>query len=388
MRFFNYINEERIEKIFFVKPSEIRLDGPRELLAYALGATLYMPATRMTIVDDIIKNRKLGLASMVLCMEDAIDDADVQKAEENFFSTFKQLHEALYSGKLESSDIPMIFARIRNAETLRRILERFEELNLLCGFVLPKFSHKNGEEYFSILKEVNSKSNKQFYVMPILESPEIIYRENRVDELVRINDILDRNKEMVLNVRIGATDLCGLYSIRREFDQTVYDIAVIRNCIADIINIFLRAGSGYVVSGPVWEYFSSGSRILKPLLRESAFVSELGREGLQKRTYMINQYLDGLIKETLLDKANGLTGKTVIHPSHVSIVNALQVVTHEEYEDAKMIMEGLQNGAVKSTYNNKMNECKPHLYWAQKVMIKSRIYGVLNENRNYTSLFI
>ena len=49
--------------------------------------------------------------------------------------------------------------------------------------------------------------------------------------------------------------------------------------------------------------------------------------------------MDGLIREILMDIANGLTGKTIIHPSHIKVVQALNVVTFEEYLDALTINE-------------------------------------------------
>ncbi len=67
--------------------------------------------------------------------------------------------------------------------------------------------------------------------------------------------------------------------------------------------------------------------------------------------------MDGLIREIILDKENGFIGKTVIHPTHLIMVNALYVVTHEEYLDAYGILEENSSGGVfKSTYENKMNE--------------------------------
>ena len=44
--------------------------------------------------------------------------------------------------------------------------------------------------------------------------------------------------------------------------------------------------------------------------------------------------MDGLLREIELDRANGLLGKTCIHPSHVLPVHALSVVSHEEFSDA------------------------------------------------------
>ena len=71
--------------------------------------------------------------------------------------------------------------------------------------------------------------------------------------------------------------------------------------------------------------------MFKPLLRESPFIEHAERE---LRGKLIRKDLDGLIREVALDKANGLIGKTVIHPSHVAAVHALSVVTLEEYTDA------------------------------------------------------
>ena len=39
-----------------------------------------------------------------------------------------------------------------------------------------------------------------------------------------------------------------------------------------------------------------------------------------------------------LDRLNGLIGKTIIHPTHIDAVNAMYVVSHEDYIDAQGIM--------------------------------------------------
>jgi citrate lyase beta subunit len=192
---------------------------------------------------------------------------------------------------------------------------------------------------------------------------------------------LDNFREFILNVRIGATDFCGLYGIRRSADTTVYEITVLRDCIADIINLFQRADCPYVISGPVWEYFSTKERLLKPQLRQTPFRNHFGDVGMKWRSEWIDQNMDGLIREILLDIANGLVGKTIIHPSHIKVVQALNVVTYEEYVDALNIIESANGefGVKKSQFLNKMNEIKPHYYWAQRILLKSEVYGVLNE---------
>ena len=86
-----------------------------------------------------------------------------------------------------------------------------------------------------------------------------------------------------------------------------------------------------------------------------------------------------------MDLTNGLIGKTVIHPSHVNVVQSLNVVTKEEYLDALTILDHANGemGVLKSNSQNKMNEIKPHYKWAMKIMTKSTIYGVYHEKYNF-----
>ena len=103
---------------------------------------------------------------------------------------------------------------------------------------------------------------------------------------------------------------------------------------------------------------------------------------------MISNYVDGLIYEVIMDKENGIVGKTIIHPSHIIPVQALYAVTHEEFTDAATIMANNNGlwGVMRSQYANKMNEIKPHSNWASRIMARSQIYGVLHEQQHYISL--
>lgn len=389
MKHYNHLTEEQKDKLFYIKPKEFTKYSPKEYLSLALGGTLYMPCTRPTIADEIIEKKHPSLTSMVMCLEDAIGDEQIQEAETNLLKNMQILNKALEDGSITENDLPLMFVRVRNADQLKRLLTNVEDLKILCGFVLPKFSSKTGINYLRLIQMSNEIYDTNFYAMPILESSDVIYKETRLTELLTIKGILDSFKEIVLNVRLGATDFSSLFGIRRGMDFTIYDIAVIKDCITDIINVFNRKDEGYVISGPVWEYFSNHTRILKPMLRETPFIKSRGKQGLVDRKDLINDYkaIDGLIREVILDKANGLVGKTMIHPSHISFVNSLQIVTQEEYEDAKSILESQGIGVVKSGAGNKMNEIKPHTSWAMRIMAKSKIYGVMKKDENYTSLF-
>ncbi|AZB44713.1 citrate lyase subunit beta [Bacillus sp. FJAT-42376] len=383
-----------LDDIFYSKPISFSRTSSKEQLAYALGATLYMPGTREQISSDVLSGKYLegkheGLTSMAICLEDSIGDNEVEAAEVNTVEQLRNIYTSMETGSFHEDSLPLIFIRVREAEQMKRLIGRLgKAAGVLCGFIFPKFTASNGRVYFEALQEANKDLGLTLYGMPILESYEIIYKESRTDALCGIKELLDHYYPLVLNVRIGATDFSGLFGIRRSSDTTIYDISVIRDCITDIINLFGRSSKEYVISGPVWEYFYGSKRIMKPQIRQSPFQQAFGRNGLQVRTEMISRFEDALIHEIMLDKTNGLVGKTVIHPTHVKVVHALNVVTHEEYMDARSILESLDgtNGVFKSSYANKMNEVKPHTNWARKVLLKSSIYGVLHEQQSFIDL--
>lgn len=387
MRFFSNLYENEIQQYFYKSPSSFNKFSPREILSYGLGATLYMPATKRNIHEDIITKKHAGLTSLVICLEDAIGDDEVEIAEQTLIDEITNLYEGIEKGFIELDDLPLIFIRIRNLQQLNRITNCLgERLQVITGIVIPKFRKENGEP---ILHEIAKlRDITPLYAMPILESKEIIYKETRVKELLEIKELIDEYKDIVLNVRIGATDFSGLFGIRRSSDTTVYDIAVIRDCITDIINMFVRLDSPYVVSGPVWEYFSSPERVLKPQIRQTPFREKYGNEGLKLREEIIGSHMDGFIREILMDIANGIVGKTIIHPTHIQVVQALNAVSYEEYLDAEHILAGSNGkvGVMKSSFSNKMNEVKPHFYWANKIMLKSQTYGVLQNEYTYVDL--
>ncbi|PLR98738.1 HpcH/HpaI aldolase/citrate lyase family protein [Bacillus sp. T33-2] len=388
MRHFNYLSKEK-EAIFYQMPHDFSKDSEREMLANSLGAVLYMPGTRISICDEIISGKHDGLTSMVLCLEDAVSDREVERAEWNVVAQLRQLSSIIDDGLFAYEQLPLIFIRVRSADQMDMISGQLgSSMNVITGFVFPKFSSNNGVGFLDRLNEINGKNGPNLYGMPILETPEIIYKESRMNELLGIKQLLDENYGNILNVRMGATDFCGLFGIRRSSDSTIYDITVIRDCIADIVNVFARSQKEYTVSGPVWEYFNKGERVFKPQLRQTPFQSSMGQEGLSIRKGMLNQNLDGLIKEVIMDKNNGLTGKTIIHPTHIKPVHAFSVVTFEEYMDAVSIVENANGeaGVMKSMHANKMNEVKPHYNWAKKILAKAKSYGVFHDQNSYIDL--
>ncbi|MBP2000842.1 citrate lyase beta subunit [Paenibacillus shirakamiensis] len=393
MRYFDYLSSEEENSLFYSAPTSFSNYSPKDILAYAVGAALYMPATREGISDEILNRKIKGLVTKVIDLEDAIGENQVPLAEESLCQQIWKVHSLITTGSIDSSHLPLIFIRVRNGEQLQRLIDTLgESIAVITGFTLPKFSMENGKQYFEIISSYNMKKPSSFptlYGMPILETADVIYLESRTDTLLNIKSLLHEYKDFVLNVRIGATDFSSLFGLRRSPDMTIYDISVIRDCIADIVNMFGRFQDHFVISGPVWEYFKS-DRVLKPQLRQTPFEDAAGSDGRKLRMDYINIYVDGLLREVMLDKENGIIGKTIIHPSHILPVQSLYAVTHEEYCDALNIMEHNHGnlGVFKSQYKNKMNEIKPHLNWADGILKRSKIYGVLNEHKNFTSLLI
>jgi len=388
LRYFDFLDENTSKNIFYKKPSPIDRHNDLHHSKYALGATLYMPAGRDDFSSIILTNKYPEMNSLVLCLEDAIKDEDVIASEQAVLKGINIIKNALDTGELSPHSLPLIFIRIRNAEHLSSFSKALEPYrSILSGFVLPKFDEVNGHDYVKSIDTLNQLNDNKYWFMPILESESIIFSETRKVALHTIKDILDPYEDQILNIRIGATDFCSHFGIRRGKDVTIYQIQVVSECITDILNFFARSKSSYIVSGPVWEYFPNNLRLLKPLLRSTPFNDVLGMEGLDFRKKLIEYNLDGLIREIILDKENGFIGKTVIHPSHLIMVNALYVVTHEEYLDAYGILEENNSGGVfKSTYENKMNEIKPHTQWAKKIMKRAEVYGVFNKGYDYLSI--
>ncbi|MDT0435027.1 MULTISPECIES: HpcH/HpaI aldolase/citrate lyase family protein [Streptomyces] len=381
MRHFGHIAPEVRQRLFHREPCEFGTGSPARLLAAALGATLYSPATRPRLADDIVRQAELGVVSMVLCLEDSIDDADVPAGEENLVRQFADL------AARPGADLPLLFIRVRTPEQIPDLVARLgDDVRLLSGFVFPKFTEERGIPFLEALACAENSSGQRLFGMPVLESPELLYRESRVETLEGIARAVDKYRDRVLALRLGVTDFCSSYGLRRAPDMTAYDVQIVASVIADVVNMLGRAdGTGFTVTGPVWEYFRVPERMFKPMLRNSPF---LEGQAVELRMKLIEHAMDGLLREISLDQANGLSGKTCIHPSHVLPVHALSVVSHEEFCDAADILrpERGGGGVLRSAYTNKMNEVKPHRAWAERTMLRAEVFGVAREDVSFVDL--
>ena len=178
-----------------------------------------------------------------------------------------------------------------------------------------------------------------------------MYRQLRMENLLYMNDKLRQIADNVLNIRVGGADFCSVFGIRRGIHDDIYDIGVVRSVLNDIVNVF---GKNYVVSGPVWEFFEN------------------------KEHPEDTRWSDGLRREIYADKLNGFIGKTSIHPSQLSVIQEMLVVSKTDYDDAMNILGMNTNtvGVKKSVAGNRMNEAKTHSNWARKTIGLAKVYGV------------
>ncbi len=329
----------------YLQGIEWNKNSNKEILQYAIGALLYTPATNKSIVDKTIQNLK----SIALCLEDAIME-NLEYAEEVLSNSISKIYNNLSQNKISINELPLIFIRIRNVEQLKRIFNKLNSFKeVLTGFIIPKFNSKNAKEYLNEFEIILNKTNN-IYIMPIIESDNIIHIETRIDELIKIQNILKPISNYVLNIRVGGNDFCNYYGFRRNISQTIYDINVVSNVLTDIINVF---GRDYIVSAPVWEYFEDSK--------------------------IKTNWAEGLKRELTLDKLNGFIGKTCIHPSQLKAIQNSLIVNYNDYQDAKNILGwkddilGVQKGS-----NGRMNEVKAHKNWAEKTINLAKIYGVEN----------
>ncbi|NLU71673.1 HpcH/HpaI aldolase/citrate lyase family protein [Streptomyces sp. HNM0575] len=384
MRHFGHLAPEERRGLFQHEPAEFTSESPGRTLATALGATLYCPATRGGLADDVRKQNRRGVVSMVLCLEDSISDADVSAAETNLVRQFEQLADG--GAGVPANEIPLLFIRVREPAQIMDLVVRLgPAAALLSGFVLPKFTEERGIPFLEALGEAESAAGRRLFAMPVLESPELMHLETRAGTLAGIARTVDKYRERVLALRLGVTDFCSAYGLRRTPEMTAYDVQLVASVIGDVVNVLGRAdGTGYTVTGPVWEYFRLQERMFKPQLRQSIFT---GRAE-ELRTALIDHDMDGLLREIELDRVNGLQGKTCIHPSHVLPVHALSVVSLEEFSDATDILrpERSGGGVVRSAYTNKMNEVKPHRAWAERTLLRAELFGVAREGVGFVDL--
>ncbi|MEJ7783686.1 MAG: HpcH/HpaI aldolase/citrate lyase family protein [Solirubrobacteraceae bacterium] len=388
LRRFAHLDAQTSSTLFHLPPQSLRASTDVRDVGAALGAVLYCPATSPHAGERLLNGYWPGVTAMVFCLEDAIADRDVTIGE----GRVRQLL-ALVRSRVEHAGtrdhVPLVFVRVRTPEHLEGLLQRWGRLaDELDGFVLPKIGAVSAAEHLRIIASAQRGRDRPLWALPIVEGPDIALRESRLQALLQLRETLVTYRQLVPSVRVGATDLSGIWGLRRSRDFTIYDIAVVRDIIADLVNVLGRDPAGPAISGPVWEYVREDP-VFKPRLRQTPFTEEFGAQlGTELRRDLVASAIDGLLRETLLDRANGLHGKTVIHPHHAGAVDAAHAVSHEEWISAQAVAEAVQAGDGVSVAGGgpRMNEPKPHALWAQRTIGRAHAFGVLHAEHSFFAL--
>ena len=314
------------------------------LSGYSVGPLLYCPATNTGIYQSLI-SEKFGTGfSLAFCLEDTIADQHVEMAEHLLVQTIQKL----YNYKQEHDYyLPKIFIRIRNKGQIKRLYQNLGQAAVLVkGFNIPKITLENADSYITEIRAVNLNIHNTVYMMPIIESPDIIPMLQRQDILYGLKEKFDAVSPLVLNVRVGGNDLCHAFGFRRRNNESIHSIGPIHQIFSDVMTVF---GMNYVISAAVWEYYNGDG------------------------------WDSGLSRELEEDRLNGFIGKTIIHPNQISLVKEAYKVPKKDYEDARQIL-GWEKDAhtlvLGSVSRERMNECKTHSNWAKRVMMQAEAYGV------------
>ena len=299
------------------------------LSPWNLGATLYMPATREDIADAVMHGKIPGLRSLVICLEDAISEADIPVALKNLGLLLHKLSVCMRSRG--NNDWPLVFIRPRHAAMGKLLKERYD-LFAVDGFVLPKFTLNSLSEWWGIMRGTH------LCIMPTLETENIF-------DVVQMRELATRLvehpcHEHIIALRIGGNDLMNVLSLRRPRGLTLYD-SPMGYVIKMLVSVF--GPLDFALTAPVCEH-------------------------IDDHTIMA--------KELTLDIAHGLVGKSAIHPSQIEVIQNALMVTPSEHSEAMRILNSTQ-----AVFKSQGAMCEPatHSRWAARILDRAHFYGLQNE---------
>lgn len=291
---------------------------------YALGATLYMPATRADILE-VARGQKLpGLRSLVICLEDAVAATDVEDA----LRSLRDVLTAIGREEGDAANRPLVFVRPRDA-AMAAVLNDWPQISAADGFVVPKLS------LASLGQWVQAASNPGLLLMPTLETSDVYNPSAMVELGCALRTQLG---ERILAVRIGGNDLMGCLGLRRNPTTTLYQtpMGYVIPMLAGVLG-----AQGFALTAPVFEQLAT------PHL---------------------------LAQELELDIAHGLVGKTAIHPSQIAQIHDGFRVPIEDLNCARMIVNDAAPAVFR--HNDAMVEPATHYNWAINVIERAKWHGV------------
>ncbi|MCI0462539.1 MAG: HpcH/HpaI aldolase/citrate lyase family protein [Gemmataceae bacterium] len=293
-----------------------------------LGASLYVPATHPDLLPIGNREKYPQLRSVIFCTEDAVRADDVPRALANLGAALPRFEPASL----------LRYVRVRNPAVLRSLLG-LTEVGRLDGFVLPKVTAANLDDYFRAFADTDP-----FEVMVTLETVEV-FDTARMAEL---RDLLCRpeHRRRILSLRVGGNDLFNLLGLRRPRGRSIYSTPL-RLTIANLVTTFRP--HGFNLAAPVFEYLDRG---------------------------------DVLAREVRHDLAMGLFGKSAIHPQQVPLIESAYRVTPAELEMAERVLAW--DAPPVFRLHDAMCEPATHRTWALLTRERAQLYGIADRKATPT----
>lgn len=294
--------------------------GSQMFAAYSLGATLYMPVIHPKVPDIVSGLSPSPASSIVLCLEDALHEADVEQG-------IRTLTELLKSRPGDKGSRPQVFIRPRSYDMACR-LRAIDGITQMDGFVLPKARTETAPDWISLLSGTTLK------LMPTIETPEFFDPAR----LIQFRDLLlSAGPDRIAAVRIGGNDLLGAMALRRVRGMTAYE-------------------------GPLGWFLSMAASILIPAgIPVSAPVFDIIED------------LDTLRREVARDVEMGFVSKTAIHPAQVPIIEGALGVSETDLRAARAILE--RNAGAVFQIGGVMCEPATHAAWARRTLARAEHFG-------------
>ena len=378
MRHYMHLSDSELNKIFYKKPEAFDNTTKKNQLRYALGATLYLPATKY-IAPYLLEKRYSHLTSFVMCFENLIEERNINIAEKTLLNTLRTLKMAENENRINKDELPLFFIHVRDPLQFERLYEILikekDIISYISGFFLPKFNSNNADAYLSTVKKIRLIS-EYTYALPIIESKEIISLASRISELITLEKTIFEYRDMILGIRIGGSYINSVLGVNSLEAMSIYDVGITASIIYDIINSFINLSYEDIAI-----YSSSWDKKITSFQTVSKSSNAFDQNKvIYNHAFTHDPSLDGFIREILLDKLNGCVGKTVVYPNQISIVNALYSVERKDYELALSINSSNEPSL---NYGEQIN----NKIWSNKILSLSKIYGVLNENYSAVDLF-
>ena len=294
--------------------------------AYTLGATLYMPVIHPK-VPDILSGRagwsECPASSIVLCLEDALDDGDVERG----IAVLRRVLKNVYHRRNLR-----VFVRPRSLEMAHR-LSGFRDINQVEGFIAPKVRIETAGDWMDIVRAADLR------IMPTLETSEF-FDPGRI---AAIRDIFNGfDHRLISAIRLGGNDFLGALGLRRQRGITSWE-GPLAWILSMCSSMFISAG--YPVAAPVFDIIDD---------------------------------TETLRRECIRDIAAGFISKTAIHPVQVGIIEGAMRVTNDDIWRARSILD--KNAGAVFQIGGVMCEPSTHCNWAMRILARERIFGTMDLN--------